>query len=750
MGGSLRAALALAFVAVLVVPVGVAFAEPETSRRYANPVAAAAADTFADPAVIRGKDGFWYAFGTGDPLWEGEHAKHLIPILRSPDLVRWEHVADVFTAANRPAWVAADAGFWAPDVRYADGRYLVYFTVTDTILNAGGDSAIGVATAPAPTGPWTELGAPIVPPAPGEHGGFRWTFDPAMIIDTEGGRWLYYGSYYGGLFVVPLSADGLRRTGPPTRIAIADRYEGGYVVRRGGWYYLFGSAANCCAGPATGYSVFAARSRTPTGPFVDRDGLSLLDSRVGGTPVIQPNGNRWIGTGHNSVVTDAAGQDWLAYHAIDRADPYLDEPYGEVERPMLLDRLDWIDEWPVVRAGAGASTGGQRAPVAGGSVDDRFERDALGPGWRAPAPGWRVVARADPDSGGLVRHFPAGTDRLVSTRPVPADVHVELDVRVPGADSAAGVVAGGVAVTVDRRAAALVTGAGGVVRRTPLPADFRYDTWHSISVHLRDSVLDAAVTDARLGDPIAEQTRVVPRRAGEFAVTARGVSEVDNVSAAHAARPVRTAEPPPRVGRLDPAASDEFDGGNTGGWTWIRPDPAAKVESGALRWPTQAADLVGAGNDASVLLRDPPRGEYVVETRLELDLGENTARNFEQAGLIAYAGDDDFARLSQVALWNTRQLEYGRELPFAGRLAFGGMALTAPAVTTWLRLAHTVDPASGEHRFRGAASRDGEHWTWGGTWTFPPGPAPRVGLVAHGGNVPPVTAAFDYFRIHRP
>lgn len=28
------------------------------------------ADTFADPAVIRGKDGWWYSYGTSDPLRE--------------------------------------------------------------------------------------------------------------------------------------------------------------------------------------------------------------------------------------------------------------------------------------------------------------------------------------------------------------------------------------------------------------------------------------------------------------------------------------------------------------------------------------------------------------------------------------------------------------------------------------------------------------------------------------------------------
>jgi hypothetical protein len=530
-----------------------------TARGH-NPVSAPAADTFADPAVIKGPDGFWYAYGTSDPLKAGQTEHRLIPILRSRNLFDWTYVGDAFTPATRPAWATPTAGLWAPDIRYAAGRYVLYFTVTDTTLNEGDDSAIGVATAPTPTGPWTAADAPIVDPRPAPGGGFLWTFDPAGLTDTQGRRWLYYGSYFGGIFVVPLSADGLSVTGSPTQVAIDNRYEGAYVIHRHGWYYLFASAANCCAGPTTGYSVFAGRSKSPTGPFVDRDGVSLLTSRVGGTPVIQPNGNRWIGTGHNAVV-HAYGRDWLVYHAIDRAEPFLNEPYGINRRPMLIDPLRWRGGWPTATASDG--------PV------------------------------------------------------------------------------------------------------------LRWD------------------------------------------------------------RPKRQV------------FADEFTTGLGAGWTWIRQDPDAVVTGGGLRWPTQAADLVGPDNTAGVLVRTPPPGSYTVETKVSIDLGVDTVRNFQQAGLIAYAGDDDFARLSHVAIWNTRQIEYGRELPYAGRLSFGGMVEGPPADTTWLRLAHQVDPATGEHEFRAAWSTDGRHFDWGGVWTFPAGPAPRIGLISHGGDTPQATAVFDYVRIYR-
>ena len=536
-------------------------------RGHRNPVSASFADTFADPMVVRGDDGFYYGYGTTDPLREGEKTPHRIPMARSADLVNWTYVGDAFDD-ELPPYAAANAALWAPDVRKIGKRWVMYLTVTET-TTAPGASAIGVATAPSPTGPWTFAPEPAVPPRPAPGGGWLWTFDPAQLTTPDGRKYLYYGSYFGGIWVSELTADGLRITGTPTRVAIDNKFEGAYVVRRSGWYYLFASSANCCAGPTTGYSVSVGRSRSPLGPFTDRDGLRLDVSRAGGTPVIAPNGNRWVGTGHNGLITDRRGQDWFVYHAIDRNDPYLDEPFGINERPMLIDRLDWIGGWPTVNRGAWASDG-----------------------------------------------------------------------KVPP-------------------------------MRTPVP------------------------------------------------------------------------------GRRLPAYSDEFTSLGAG-WEWVRPDPAATVSGGALRWPVQGADLTGTSNSAGVLLREPPAGSWIAETKLTLPLGEDTVRNFQQGGLIAYANDDLFARLSSVAIWNTRQVEFGKEMPYADALSYGGTIAGTPGLeVTWLRLAHRVDPANGEHEYRAGVSRDGRNWTWGGVWTLPADSNPRIGLVAHGGAEPAVTASFDYLRFYR-
>src|SRR6478609_1279339 len=311
-----------AALAVLLAAVGLTTAVPASASRmpsapahtaYDNAVSDSFSDTFADPSVIRGRDGWWYAYATSDPLKAGD-PPGAIHMARTRDWSSWEYLGTVFDARNRPSWATPTAGLWAPDIRYVAGRYVLYFTVTDTTLNPGDDSAIGVATAPTPVGPWASSDKPVVAPRPG-NGGFLWTFDPAGFTDVQGRSYLYYGSYNGGLWVTQLTADGLTPVGSATQVAIDNRYEGSYVVRHDGWYYLMGSAANCCAGPTTGYSVFAGRSRSPLGPFVDADGISLLASAVGGTTVLTQNGNAWIGAGHHAIATDTTGQTFIVYHA---------------------------------------------------------------------------------------------------------------------------------------------------------------------------------------------------------------------------------------------------------------------------------------------------------------------------------------------------------------------------------------------------------------------------------------------------
>lgn len=80
----------------------------ETGGTYTNPVSRGFADTFADPSIIKAGDGYWYFFGTSDPLREG--ASHATQISH-PGTVGGEHEFRAATSRNGENFVRG--GTWA-------------------------------------------------------------------------------------------------------------------------------------------------------------------------------------------------------------------------------------------------------------------------------------------------------------------------------------------------------------------------------------------------------------------------------------------------------------------------------------------------------------------------------------------------------------------------------------------------------------------------------------------------------------
>jgi arabinan endo-1,5-alpha-L-arabinosidase len=704
---------------------------PQPAPISHNAVSDSFSDTFADPSVIQAKDGWWYTFATADPLRAGD-PPGIIHIARTKDWSHWEYLGTVFNDTNRPTWAEPAAGLWAPDIRYVNGKYLLYYTVTDTTFDTStsGDSAIGVATADTPAGPWTPAAAPIVKPRKNTSDYF-WTIDPAGFTDIDGQRYLYWGSYYGGVFATKVSADGTTAVGQATQVAIDNRYEGPYVVRHDGWYYLMASTANCCAGPATGYSIYSGRSRSPLGPFVDSEGTPLLASRVGGTPVVHQNGNRFIGVGHHAVATDTTGRDFLVYHGIDRNKPWLTTPFGINRRPMLIDRLDWIDGWPKVRAGAGPSDTDQPAPVVSSALH---------------------ITPTDPAAGGLLGLRRGPTDlqsgatgslrgAAISAALPRGDLRVRLDLKTGTAIQLRLGLVPGLTVTVDpQRQTLTARSSGGRPNTVSTPLPLR-SGWQTLSVQFTGGRATIGVSESNLNDPYAELSLRVGSPRGPMVLA--GQALVDNVSVQLSSKPAKAVKvPEPRKTLW----TNDFNS-STAGLSWIRQNPNATVSGGALNWPVEAGDLVGTANTAGLLLADAPAGDWIAETKVTLDLGVDDIRNFQQAGLMVYTDDDNFARFGNVAIWNTRQTEYGRELAGApdGRLIYGGSIVGTSAATLWMRIAHHRN-AAGEELYRAASSRDGTHWTWAGVWTFDAGSTQRIGLYTHGGAAPAAVASFDYLK----
>ncbi len=105
------------------------------------------------------------------------------------------------------------------------------------------------------------------------------------------------------------------------------------------------------------YATMVARSRSATGPFETLEQAEGVPSSV----IVEKN-EGWIGPGHNSVVRDANGTDWIVYHAVDVRKPRTTEK-DEVNtrRIMLIDPLTYVDGWP--RLPSGPSSGPRPAPI---------------------------------------------------------------------------------------------------------------------------------------------------------------------------------------------------------------------------------------------------------------------------------------------------------------------------------------------------------------------------------------------------
>ncbi|EQD86216.1 arabinan endo-1 5-alpha-L-arabinosidase [Saccharopolyspora erythraea D] len=754
-------------------------AVPATTGTYTNPVTEGVVDTFPDPTMIRGGDGDWYAYGTTNPIFNsrGESGEHVLPVLRSADMVNWSYAGDVFTASDRPAWWPDGTRPFAPDIRYVAGSYHLTYG-----LSGGG---VALATAPAPTGPWTDRGL-VVTLADGCPTNPIGTIDQAMVTDGGGTHHLYWGSY-DTMCVAPMNADATRLAGPTTIVARGRRAEGAFPVRRGDFYYLFFSDGGCCQGAFSGYTVKVGRADNPLGPFVTQDGQSLTDYSSKGGIVAAANGNGFVGPGHNAVQTDLSGQDWLVYHAIPAADPDF-PPVDTADgvkpalsrRPMLIDRLDWIDGWPVLRGGAGPSSGPQRAPVTRAVAGSTFNGPAGLAGWTSggdPAARWSLAE--EPASGGVLTQSasPAGTSFLLAPGRIGGDIRAgaRLKLTDAGAGGSVGLVISArsprdsITAWLDRAEHALavsVTDDGATTTsRAALPATFDHRTWHDVAVEVRGSTLTAEVSEDSLGDAQATVSVPLPDselQAGRVGVASRGAPAVaDNLSAAPLHKPVTTRVPDPLPGTPLPAHSDEFSGtgspeGSDPAWSWIRRAAGSATEAGGvLTWPTQGAELFNSTNTAPVLLRDAPAGDFIVETKLAFD-GTKPA---QQAGILLYENDDRYFKLVHSVLPVTEgdgavfhQTEFAKEgerptttppTPVFYGPMFGG----PPAAVTWLRLAYHHNSATGAHDVRAASSTDGVHWTWGGTWSMPRRGPLRIGLVSM--NATGATAVFDYLHTFR-
>lgn len=294
----------------------------------------------ADPEIVYSNlTGKYYIYSTtdGQPGWGGWY----YTAYSSSDLKDWTYEGIVLDLkSDQVSW--ADGNAWAPAIeekKTKDGyRYYLYFSGNP---KNGGGKQIGVATADSPTGPFTDLGHPMITESP-TGGGQQ--IDVDVFTDPVSGKsYLYWGNgYMAGAELnkdmVSIKKKTLKVLTPEGGTLQDYAYrEAPYVFYRNGLYYFMWSVDD--TGSAN-YHVAYGTAKSPLGPI-----------QVAADPIvtIQNPEKEIYGPAHNSVICKPGTDEWyIVYHRINKH--YLDKSLSPgTHREVCIDRLEFNEDGTIKR-----------------------------------------------------------------------------------------------------------------------------------------------------------------------------------------------------------------------------------------------------------------------------------------------------------------------------------------------------------------------------------------------------------------
>jgi len=284
-----------------------------------------------DPSRITKCDGVYYVYCTAPN----------VQMRYSRDMINWTVGESVLNGV--PAWAHRlvpkakpdENWVWAPDVIRVGSLYYLYYSFSTF---GSKTSVIGLVTSPTlnphdPKYHWTERGLVV---ASNDAGNFN-AIDPCPVYDANGGLWLTFGSWNsGGIQIVKLDKNTGKPAGAQRLLAggQASGPEAPFLWYRKPYYYLYENEGTCCQGVRSTYRIMMGRSKSITGPYLDKNGKDL--AKGFGTMFMGSHGSV-AGPGHMGIYTAADG-DRFSYH-------YYDAKSNG--RPTFgIDKLSWKNGWP--------------------------------------------------------------------------------------------------------------------------------------------------------------------------------------------------------------------------------------------------------------------------------------------------------------------------------------------------------------------------------------------------------------------
>lgn len=315
---------------------------PDWSAFPGDAAVAKVSEHVHDPTVVQIGDR-WFCFSTsGDGFG----------VVRvSKDLKSWTVLGPLFK--EQPEWLKTryrHRSIWAPDVLVLGDKVRVYYSASEFGRNK---SVIGVAECAKfdperPLQGWEDKGLVIesVPDKDAYN-----AIDPETIVDAEGRHWMFFGSYFAGIYVVALDPATGKLLNPekPELILVArneergNPLEGSAVCRRGEDYYLFVSYGLAAQGVRSTYRVMVGRSKSPTGPFLDAQGRSMAD---GGHVEVLKGSPPMFSPGHTDILQAQDGRWLMPYHFYDARSYWGNGNWG-LPRLQIRELLWSPDGWPL-------------------------------------------------------------------------------------------------------------------------------------------------------------------------------------------------------------------------------------------------------------------------------------------------------------------------------------------------------------------------------------------------------------------
>ena len=294
----------------------------------------------ADPEILySNKTGKYYIYSTtdGKPGWGG----YKYYVYSSADLKEWKNEGVALDAkSDQIAW--ANGNLWAPaaiEVKQKNGsyKYYLYFSARP---NDNGRKQMGVAVSDSPTGPFVDLGQPLL--AKNHPGCNGQLIDVDVFMDPVSKKpYLYWGNgFMAGAELEPSMTkikDETVTVMTPKGGSLRDYAyrEAPYVFYRNGLYYFMWSVDDT---GAANYHVAYGTSKSPLGPIeVAKDPIVL----------IQDPQHEIYGTAHNSVIQKPGTDEWyIVYHRINK--DYIHFQPG-VHREVCIDKLEFNADGTIKR-----------------------------------------------------------------------------------------------------------------------------------------------------------------------------------------------------------------------------------------------------------------------------------------------------------------------------------------------------------------------------------------------------------------